>query len=431
MAAFQQFALALFDPDETPIFADRVLYVPGNHDHRHWQMMRDELDLDSLRRTPGHEMPAPVVITPMFPDRFAECDVVTTLVRRATGNQQLVVESGYPNIGFRAGDKWVVLHHGHYAEGTYRAISTLLAAAEGGSPTLDAEGIEFLNGPWIDFLWSSFGGQGPLGGKVFNLYETMQDAAASHTAVKSLTEVLLTKISAKMPVRGDAPITTHGITVTVRGMIEGLLDMSLARFAQSERSSVDAVLSPDGVEGVRWYLQHPVRQQLLDTEFRDAPTPDVSFVFGHTHKPFQDQVIVPGYPLPVKLWNTGGWVLDQPSLSPSQGAAVIVVDDDANVASIRLFNNPVPDVAAVHVAGCAGVDPSTNPLVGQLASAVQRADSWQRFTALVAPELEKRSKFVRRMFFDPDADPIPPGRRSDAPPSATAFDIAAEQRGGS
>lgn len=406
MAAFETLIRTVFDPDEPAMFSPTILYVPGNHDHRHWQIIRDEMDLAALiAASAGDDMPQPVLVTDLMADVLPVGQVVTALARRATGDPRLEVRSGYPNVGFHSGDRWVVMHHGHYTESAYRAISSVLAMLAGGRPATDAGDIELINGPWIDFLWSSFGGQGPVGGDVFDLWETMQDAAASHAAVQSLATRLISSISKKAPVRGDSTITTHGVSVSIRGLVEALLDMSLARFAQSERMDADSVLTPSGVEGVSWYLDNTVRPQLMQSGWQ-SDRDSLSFVFGHTHKPFQDQILVPSFVEPIQLWNTGGWVLDQPSLSPAQGAAVVVVDSDANVASIRLFNDPIDgDVGTVNVSGCAGVDPSDNPLIARLRAAVEATTEWADFSSVVLPEIDKRAKFIRAMFFNPSGDP--------------------------
>lgn len=240
------------------------------------------------------------------------------------------------------------------------------------------------------------------GPDVFDLYETMQDPAATHAAVRRMTTRLLQVLGGKVPLDGDATITSHGVSVTVRGLVEAVLDMTLAKLAQSERAGGGSVLSPGGVAGVRDYLATSVRPELSAHGWRGAdPT---AFVFGHTHKPFQDQLLVPGFERPVRVYNTGGWVLDQPSLSPTQGAAAVLVDDDANVAALRLHNNPVPHLPAVAARGCSGVDERHNPLLADLAAAVGAAGAeWSGFSDAVADAIDLRSRFVRRMFFDPRA----------------------------
>ena len=61
-------------------------------------------------------------------------------------------------------------------------------------------------------------------------------------------------------------------------------------------------------------------------------------MFGHTHKPFETSRDAKGFEEPVKLANTGGWVVDTIDTNPLQGAAAILVDEDLHVASLRLYD---------------------------------------------------------------------------------------------
>ena len=46
---------------------------------------------------------------------------------------------------------------------------------------------------------------------------------------------------------------------------------------------------------------------------------DVTFVFGHTHKPFQEDVNFREYPGWVNVYNSGGWVIDTVETQPLHG----------------------------------------------------------------------------------------------------------------
>jgi hypothetical protein len=68
----------------------------------------------------------------------------------------------------------------------------------------------------------------------------------------------------------------------------------------------------------------------------------MTFVFGHTHKPFEATRGFKGFPSPVKLLNSGGWVVDTRTSSPLKGGAAILVDDELNVASLRMYDERDP-----------------------------------------------------------------------------------------
>jgi hypothetical protein len=108
---------------------------------------------------------------------------------------------------------------------------------------------------------------------------------------------------------------------------------------------------------------------------------ELSFIFGHTHKPFQDELLVDGYKVPVGIFNTGGWVLDEPTLMPVQGCAAMLVSDELEVASLRLFNDPTDgEMAPVRVEG----NGRLNQLVDYAAERVERASAhWEGFSRIV------------------------------------------------
>src|SRR3990172_8736181 len=84
-------------------------------------------------------------------------------------------------------------------------------------------------------------------------------------------------------------------------------------------------------------MEHPLYMQIIQ-ENKKIPQ-DLTFVFGHTHKPFQDVRQFEGYPGRVKVYNTGGWVVENPiDRDPLIGASVVLVDDELNTTSIRLYN---------------------------------------------------------------------------------------------
>jgi hypothetical protein len=62
---------------------------------------------------------------------------------------------------------------------------------------------------------------------------------------------------------------------------------------------------------------------------------NVTVVFGHTHKPFEQLMkfdnLSQHY---VSVYNSSGWVVDRPQAQPLYGGAVIMLDEDLNAASL-------------------------------------------------------------------------------------------------
>jgi hypothetical protein len=96
---------------------------------------------------------------------------------------------------------------------------------------------------------------------------------------------------------------------------------------------------------------------------------DVGFIFGHTHKPFVFDRRLAGFPSPVCISNTGGWVVDTASPASTQGAVAILLDDEMNTASLQLYRQESGG-GTEPVRVLAAAEPGDNPLHDMLASEI-------------------------------------------------------------
>jgi hypothetical protein len=184
--------------------------------------------------------------------------------------------------------------------------------------------LEAENFAWIDFFWSSLGRSGEVGEDVNRLYDMLQ----SEKALERLVFTLSPAIAERAPGgRGRRWLTTR--------VVRDLLNHVARRAGRLERHHPSAPLSANARQGLQEYLASPLLGQLRHEQ---PEVPSTTFVFGHTHKPFEERLAIPGFPSPVEVANTGGWVVDTLERSPFQGAAAVVVDESLDVASIRLYN---------------------------------------------------------------------------------------------
>jgi hypothetical protein len=325
------------------------------------------------------------------------------------------VRVAYPNLGLIDAERarCVVLHHGHYIDATYRVMSSINSAFRGGDgrPETVAR-IEAENGAWVDFLFSDLGSAGMVGKDIDTLYGMLRDAAASHQFSQQLSDALLAKLASSFRIGGDTTIplgsvakTKTPLGITVANVLKALVDVTVLRGAESERDSYASVMTADGVSDLRWYVGGPVRRQIGEAgKLRAAH--DMSFVFGHTHKPFQDQLAVEGFRQPVAVYNTGGWVMDQPTMTPAQGAAAILIDDQLNLGSLRLFNDAQNGkMTPVHAAGVGGFRDADNPLLENLDAALGHTRPlWDEFTATALGATELHASVLLAEFFTPGVD---------------------------
>jgi len=391
---------------ERPLFATNIRVIPGNHDHHLWRMAQDQTFLGRAQAGQVDAgLPQQTALLDAPGRAWPGCDLLTALARTDPALGDLHFEVAYPNFGFvdASRGRAVVLHHGHYVDAMYRAMSALAAhdtprPPDAPLPPQTVAQIEARNGAWVDFLWSDLGSAGAVGRESARLYEVMRDVGASQRWSRHLADVITARVGGALGLAGVMPVMKG---VTVQQIISGVVDATIGRAAEAQRGDYLRLATPDDVAHLRWYVGGAVALQLA-SEGIDPRGVDLAFVFGHTHKPFQDELPVPGLPRPVAVYNTGGWVMDQPTMTSTQGASIVLVDDDLNLAALRLFNDPVNGACpAVHAAGTGTARDRDNPLLPALAQAVARqADGWDRFTRSAVAAVERHARDLLDTFFD-------------------------------
>jgi len=116
---------------------------------------------------------------------------------------------------------------------------------------------------------------------------------------------------------------------------------------------------------------------------------EVTFIFGHTHKPFEEVFPFAGYRSGVKIFNNGGWVVDSMDPAPLKGAAIILVDEDLNTASVRMYNEAKIDTQPPSPPRVSEV--IDNPLVRRLQPVFSSAaPPWDALTMAVFAEIPRQ-----------------------------------------
>ena len=382
---FDRFIDLAFDADH-PLFNPTILYLPGNHDHHIWETARERLYANYVADTaPDDELLPPWHATRLFVDRgghHLEAELLNALVRRR-GGKELHVRVVYPNLGLESpsSPRKVLLHHGHFTESLYRLMSRGKAVLFPGQPlggeVWDWEADNFA---WIDFFWSTLGRSGSAGQDVGLIYDMLRSEPAMARLAAEIGEFI-----------GDrGPKPARLITKWLgRKSAEDLVKFVSTR----ERERPGEVLTPAGRQGVQDYLAGPLARQYSHENDGKAGE-NVSFIFGHTHKPFEDTYAVSGFHGSVSVYNSGGWVIDTPDTNVHQGAAVLLIDSDCNVTSLRMYNQaPSPAGYKVHLSSTGG--PSANGLHAQLDEALELdRPPWTTFSETVSGEVTLRQKLL-------------------------------------
>ncbi len=381
---------ALFDPT--------ILYQPGNHDHHLWETAR-ERQYSNLLRTFGPDTPLPIPwhTTALYyadDHRPVQSELLDQLAARKPNREGVNFRVSYPNLGLRSDDgkTSVIFHHGHFVESIYTLMTTLKDLVfPGRAEPAQVWDVEAENFAWIDFFWSTLGRSGQVGEDVGLIYDMLQ----SEAAIAKLAANLAAGIAARIPRKGPAG-WFHPLAAPVFGWI---LKRVAIKVSASERKAPAAALTAPSEAGLMAYLAGPLLRQLAgEASGGDGQLPEqVKFVFGHTHKPFVGLRPVPGLANPVRIFNSGGWVVDSLDVAAHHGANLVLVDETLEVACVRLYNQ-----AANHTDYRVRLDDGLPAEQGRFyarLSGLIRADDevWTAFSAAAADLVAERHETLRRI----------------------------------
>jgi hypothetical protein len=426
---FELFLGRIFPPDGEALFEPTIMYQPGNHDHHLWETAR-ERQYGNLLHTLGPDAPLPIPwhSTRLYYEgdpRPVPSELLDQLARRRLPGKGVNFRVSYPNLGLRSDDgrTVVVFHHGHFVESIYRLMSTLKSLIFPGRPDPgEVWDIEAENFAWIDFFWSTLGRSGQVGEDVGLVYDMLQ----SDQAIQKLAGNLAAGLAARVPRKG-AIRWFHWL---IRLVLDKTLKWVASNVAASERKTPTAVLSAEAEAGLMAYLGGPVIKQLAgEAPNQDGRLPEqLKFVFGHTHKPFAATRVVPGLANPVRIFNSGGWVVDTLDVEPLHGANMVLIDENLEVACVRLYNQ-APSPVAYQVRLDDGLPAEQGPFYQRLSSLIRADDEvWKSFSAAAAALVTEREKALATVIADagkprpsgsPTASQKPPAPPVPQTPSAT------------
>lgn len=377
--AFERFLELAFPKNKSPLFKDQVIYLPGNHDHHMWETAREAQYLDYLAQEekPDERLREPWHATNLFlqrrkPSRKISAAFLDTLARRR-GLEKVRFELAYPNLGLISSDerRAVLFTHGHFAEPIYQLVTelTTMLFPDRVTPT-QVWDIEAENFAWIDFFWSALGRSGGAGKNVELIYDKLQSSKASAELLHNLAKGIIKKFAPGLL----AFVKSWGLKAALRSMLEHVAKLEA-------RQKCNGPLTDTVKKGVKEYVTGPVLRQ-IQAELGSSPPAEVSLVFGHTHKPFEAVASYGGFAEDVKLYNSGGWVVDSTTVTAQGGWAVVFVDEQLNVASLRGAGDAPSSGVQVTEPSGTGPSPLCTALRGLIDS---RKAPWTDF----AEELEK------------------------------------------
>ncbi len=392
LATFERFMELVVSPGRE--LFDKVVYLPGNHDHHVWEIARETQYVSQVLRNHHYDdgPPPPIHATPLALDGHPPLVsfLLDPLMRHVRGVDDPTayldypVFIAYPNLGLfhPTRDRCVVLHHGHFLESLYFAMSALRRKLFPEDPPVQTVAqAESENWAWIDFVWSLLGRSGDAGMRAEVLYKRLQYPMNLRSFIAELAK--------RIAQGSDLPL------IPGDWMEEKILHLIFSRAAErlgGERCRPGDSDESDVRQGLDRYLFELTYRQLAE-EHGEVPS-EVAFVFGHTHKPFERLVEDPRG-VPVEVYNTGGWAVDNADRLAARGASVVLISDDLQVVSLRVYHDG-SDEPAVQIGA---VGPGAEPFRARVAAFVQQDQGpWQQLAATITSEAAARRRHLRRLF---------------------------------
>ncbi len=400
LLVFGQFMSLIMQPER---LVDRIIYIPGNHDHHLWELGRENQYLRFVS-DPNRVKPLepPWHTTKMIQDPEDELPaaMLTAAARRFGGfPPDEHIRMAYPNFGlWTQKGKEVRLagfHHGHLMESIYLLVSVAIRHIHPdlGSPASVYE-LEAENFAWIDFLWSALGRSGEAGHRIESLYEVSKDIRRLQAIADGLAKGIAAKYG-PLPDFIEAPV--------LKRILRHLLER--ATRGQERRKKVPKAgwpLSADARQRLFEYIRKFMTGQ-LDAERNNRiggsqraryPAPDrLSFVFGHTHKQFSG-ILDEDPASPVAVLNSGGWVVEGTKPVPLVGGGIVLLDDSLDAVLVQMYKEDGSRAAVLNPK--AKVRDRT-PLFEHVSGIVNSSKPpWRTFSKTVEKEIKQRRELMVR-----------------------------------
>ena len=382
-----QFAAALAAGG--PVVRDQAIFVPGNHDHHLWEMSREGAVADFLRAvTPRAQEPATWHTSSMFLEQppLYGAPLLEDAVHYLRNTDRAQVRVVYPDLALTSPDgrRAVFVTHGHYMESVGTLFSAMARLVDPSAPPLDnVDLIERENWAWVDFFWGSMGRSTRTGALIEKLYDSMQDTRAVQAMLGGLALSVSKRQSPWL-----AKLEGWGIRRVVGRIVTSKLH-------ERERSKTDEVLGEGSRRGLTQYLT--AMRNTFERQWERPLPADVTMVVGHTHKPFSQWWEEPAWPAGgMRVFNTGGWVVDHAAPQPLQGGAVVLVSDDLDVVSLRIYQQVgTPSSQAITVETVRPT-PGGEAFAAHVRSLVRpEAEPWSTFVAAVDELVSERRDAMR------------------------------------
>jgi len=334
---------------------DRLIYLPGNHDHGLWSLIRDAQFVERLSKQPDSPglLNVEHVTGLSVPRQSALLSLMASNLPMQIISPPLLVANPSFRLQSLQGHDFL-FHHGHLLEDIYkfltflgkRVINNISLKELKKKPLRDKiSELEGENWPWIDFIWCGFtraGRVGPARGEradgigytMEDIYELLSKPEGMKQLIHRVGDILRTELNIKLVPEWLEDDVFR--LILKRALKQGGV-------GSEERSNrKKSAFSQDLKKMTRHFIDHYMRRELLDEGLHPA-TDQTNFIFGHTHKPFLEELENIGVNFgTVEVVNSGGWVIESDEFWPTHGPGIVLGTNSGDMALMRYDLNTEP-----------------------------------------------------------------------------------------
>ena len=312
----------------------RIVYVPGNHDHHFWRLLVEKIlllhNVENKNALPDIDEYPFCFVDQKFSSR--DYDVIMNHFWPAgSAMPEMVIK--YPHhllqvkgrpLGRPATEQTYLITHGHFLEDLFVPMNILIEPAR-----LDE--LEAFNNIWLEAFHYHLGQAGRLSNRVRTLLDRYEKGGRqSFQVIKKVLDEIYVRINRR-----------YRIVLPFNWMLKHAIKKIVKQVTLSRHSELFGVaLNKDLKKNIRAYVSKYLLsryKKALRSDFHfpggtDIPTP-FTFLFGHTHRPVAgpetaeawidiDKQIFP-------IANSGGWLRsDTTGKIKGQNAGLILINQE-------------------------------------------------------------------------------------------------------
>jgi UDP-2,3-diacylglucosamine pyrophosphatase LpxH len=358
-------AKAFFHMIKQDNIAKSIIYVPGNHDFEMWHTVECQINIirqvregrpprrfhwsvpgliedRDKRKNKGFQLPG--VTEVVDPEKVEGEKIFLNYITRTKPEDDPSKETNfyfaYPNLYLVTDKESVLMTHGHYLEAYWSMVGEWVMKIGQEDlrigDALDLRELVAMNFPSCQLACSGIGQAGPLTDVVRQVQRQVKDQQLDR--VETYLDRLDDEIDKLTPFR-RLDLRELGSDVVCNYLKKKALG-ALKKFKDT-RYSEEFAHKKEVLARFRRFYEASWAEicELNENHQLDIPQP-YKVIFGHTHRPLEWGAAEPPRAKingckPVKLYNTGGWLWQQPKGEKRTfcGAAVFVYDSKEGFAS--------------------------------------------------------------------------------------------------